>query len=69
MAFIKELISLMTTVEAILLALFVGSIALSLALLIILAYMISSGRVKAILFGIESENDKDIISDEGGKDE
>lgn len=51
--FIKNIMGLCSTLEVVLLALFLGCIVLSLALLIIVAYFLLTGRLKALMFGIE----------------
>lgn len=61
--FIKEIIGMMTLLEVVIITLFLGGIVISLALLIILFYMITQGKLKCILFGIESEDDKEVKYD------
>ncbi len=51
--FVNQIIGMMTTLEMWLTICFLGGMITSLALLIIGAYFVLSGKIKCIIFGIE----------------
>jgi hypothetical protein len=67
--FIKEIIGMMTLLEVVIIALFLGGIVISFALFIILVYIITSGRIKAVMFGIEDPEGKNVIDEKKGGEE
>jgi len=58
--FLGHTLGLMTVLEIIILALFLGGIVITLALLIIMAYLLLTGKIKAVMFGVEGVDDREV---------
>ena len=68
--FIKEIIGMMTLLEFILTMIFVGSIVLTFILGVIFGYLLLTGQISHIVFGVEGNEDRDVIDEnEGGEKE
>ena len=58
--FLGQTLGLMSTLEVVILSLFLGGIVVTLALFIIMVYLLLSGKIKAVLFGIEGEEEREV---------
>ncbi len=58
--FLGQIVDIMSTLEVVILSLFLGGIVVTLALFIIMVYLLLSGKIKAVLFGIETTDDKEV---------